>query len=134
MVAARENLAWIAMVKSLLAVGLAVSVAAGVGFLGLQSLGEDAKGTLDELKSAFEKNAPGEGKASVQDAADWIERYRSGARRAACREAASASDYVCVFTDGDARLRKIGLIVGSKQPTQMSPLLGARRRLPNPTA
>jgi hypothetical protein len=122
------------MVKALLATGVAVSVVAGVGFLGLRSLGEDAKGTLDEPNSAFEKNAPGEGKASAQDAADWIERYRSGARRAACREAASAWDYVCVFTDGDGRRRKIGLIVGSKQPTQISPLVGARQRLPNPTA
>jgi hypothetical protein len=113
---------------------VAVSVVAGVGSLGLQSLGEDAKGTLDELNSAFEKNAPGEGKASAQDAAGLIERYRSGARRAACREAASAWDYVWVFTDGEGRRRKIGLIVGSKQPTQMSPLVGARQRLPKPTA
>jgi hypothetical protein len=131
MAAARENLAW--MVKSLLAVGLAVSVAARVGFLGLQSLGEDAKGTLDELKPS-RRTLPERGRPPPRMLADWIERYGSGARRAACREAASASDYVCVFTDGDAGLRKIGLIVGSKQPTQMSPLLGARRRLPNPTA
>jgi hypothetical protein len=122
------------MVKSVLAIALAVSVVGGVGYVGLRTLGEDAKATFDELNRAFEKNAPGEGKASAQDAADWIERYRSGARRAVCRDASAGWDYVCVFTDGDGRRRKIGVIVDSRQPTQMSPLVGPRQRLPKPTA
>lgn len=120
------------MVKAVIATALAVTVVGGAGYVGFRTLGEDAKATFDELNQAFEENAPGSGKASAQDAADWIERYRSGARRAECREGVKGWDYVCVFTDGDGRRRKVGVVVGSTQPTHMSQLVGANDRLPTP--
>lgn len=120
------------MVKALLVTGLAVSIVGGAGYLGLRSLGEDAKATFEEVNRALEGSATGEGKASAQDVAEYIERYRSGARRAECRVGIKGWDYVCVFTDGDGRRRKVGVVVGSTQPTHMSPLVGARDRLPTP--
>src|SRR5688572_30481920 len=117
------------MVKAVIATALAVTVVGGVGYVGFRTLGEDAKATFDELNQAFEENSPGTGKASAQDAADWIERYRAGASRAECREGVKGWDYVCVFVDGDGRRRKVGVMVGPIQPTQMSPLVGARQRL-----
>ena len=74
------------MVRSLLATGLVVSAVIGGGYVGLRTLGEDVKAPFDELNSALEKNLPREGKASAEDAAAWIERYRAGARAAECRE------------------------------------------------
>lgn len=120
------------MVKALLVTGLAVSIVGGAGYLGLRSLGEDAEATFEEVNSALEGSASGEGKASAQDVAEYIERYRSGARRAECREGIKGWDYVCVFTDGDGLRRKVGVVVGSTQPTHMSPLVGANDRLPTP--
>jgi hypothetical protein len=120
------------MVKALLVTGLAVSIVGGAGYLGLRSLGEEAKATFEEVNRALEGSATGEGKASAQDVAEYIERYRAGARRAECREGVKGWDYVCVFTDGDGRRRKVGIMVGPVQPTQMSPLVAARDRLPTP--
>jgi hypothetical protein len=120
------------VVKALVATGLAVSVVAGAGYVGLRTLGEDAKATFDKLNSALEDATPGKGKASAQDVGEWIERYRSGARRAECSEGVKGWDYVCVFVDGDGRTRKVGVLVDSRQPTQMSPLVGQRERLTKP--
>jgi hypothetical protein len=120
------------MLKALLVTGLAVSIVGGAGYLGLRSLGEEAKATFEEVNRALEGSAAGEGKASTQDVAEYIERYRSGARRAECREGIKGWDYVCLFTDGDGRRRKVGIMVGPVQPTQMSPLVGPRDRLPTP--
>jgi hypothetical protein len=122
------------MVRSLLATGLVVSAVIGGGYVGLRTLGEDAKATFDELNRALEKNRPGQGRASAADAAAWIERYRAGARAAECGEGVNGWDYVCVFRDGDGRRRKVGVIVDWRQPTQMSPLVGARQRLPTPSS
>jgi hypothetical protein len=118
------------MVKALVVTGLAVSALAGAGYVGLHTLGDDAKATFDELNRAFEQNAPGEGKASAQEAAEWIERYRSGARAAQCGPGRAGWDYVCVFEDGDGRRRKVGIAVDARQPTQLSPLVGPRKPLP----
>jgi hypothetical protein len=120
------------MVKTLLATTLAVSVVAGTGYIGLRTLGENAKATFADLNQALEESSPGTGKASAQDAADWIERYRSGARDARCEDGRRGWDYVCVFRDGDGRRRKLAVMVNATQPTQMSPLLGPRQRLPTP--
>jgi hypothetical protein len=120
------------MVKALLMTGLAVSLVGGAGYLGLRSLGEEAKATFEQVNRALEHDVPGEGKASAQDVAEYIERYRAGARRAECREGLKGWDYVCVFTDGDGQRRKVGVVVGSTQPTGMSPLVGAGQRLPTP--
>jgi hypothetical protein len=120
------------MTKTLLVTILAVSVAAGTGYVGLRTLGENAKATFDELNRALEESSPGTSKASAQDAAAWIERYRSGARKARCSRGRDGWDYVCVFRDGDGRRRKVGLMVDSRQPTQMSPLAGPHQPLPAP--
>jgi hypothetical protein len=121
-------------VKTRIATVALVSVVAGAGFVGLRTLGESAKETFDELNRTFERNAPGTGKASSQDAAAWIERYSAGAKHASCRAGQDGWDYVCVFRDGAGRRRKVGVVVGSKQPTQMSPLVAPRQRLPKPAA
>jgi hypothetical protein len=122
------------VVKSLLATGLVVSAVVGAGYIGLRSLGEEAKATFDELNRALEPPAPGKGKASAQDVAEWIERYRLGVRRAECpREGVKGWDYVCVFVDGDGRRKKVGVMVGPIQPTQTSPPVGAGQRLPPPS-
>jgi hypothetical protein len=120
------------VLRSVLIAGLAVSVVAGAGVVGLRTLGEQAKGTFETLNRAFEDSVPREGKASARDAADWIERYRSGAGGARCRPEPGDWDYVCIFKDGDGRRRKMGVIVDARQPTQMSPLVGVRQRLPTP--
>jgi hypothetical protein len=119
------------MLKSLLATGAAVSAVVGVGYVGLHSLGEQAKKNLDELNNALEQSLPGKGKASAREVADWIERYRSGARGAECRRGRAGWDYVCVFRDADGRRRKFGVIVDSKQPSLMSPLVGAGEPVPS---
>src|SRR5919108_2883684 len=117
------------MLRSVIAAGVAVSVVAGAGVVGLRTLGNDAKATFDTLNKALERNQPGKGKASAREAADWIERYRAGARDAQCEAAPKQWDYVCIFKDGDGRRRKVGLLVDSRQPTQMSPLVGVHQRL-----
>jgi hypothetical protein len=121
------------MLRSLLVAGLAVSVVAGASVVGLRTVGREAKATFDTLNQALEDSTPGKGKASARDAAQWIERYRAGARGARCRDGGKGWDYVCVFRDGDGRRRKVGVIVGARQPTQMSPLVGVRRPLPTPS-
>lgn len=121
------------MLRFVLVAGLAVSVVAGVGVVGLRTLGGNAKATFDTLNKAFEDNMPRKGKASSREAAAWIERYRAGASNARCQKGAQGWDYVCVFKDRDGRRRKLGVIVDSRQPTQMSPLVGVHRRLPTPS-
>ena len=119
--------------KLLLATGVAVSVVIGAGYVGLRSLGEEAQATFDELNRALETPTPRKGKATPQEVAEWIERYRVGARRVECGEGVKGWDYVCVIVDEDGRRRKIGVMVGPIQPTQMSPPVGARQRLPTPS-
>jgi hypothetical protein len=121
------------MLRSVLAAGLVVSIVAGVGVVGLRALGGNAKATLDTLNEALERSQPGKGKASAHDVANYFERYRAGARDARCRNGPEGWDYVCVFKDGDGRRRKIGVLVDSRQSTQMSPPMGVHRRLPSPS-
>lgn len=121
------------MIRTLLVAGVAVSVVAGAGVIGLRTLGNDAKTTFDTLNRTFEGSLPGDGKASARDVADYFERYRAGARGAHCRKGPRGWDYVCVFRDGDGRRRKVGVLVDSKQPKHMSPLVGVHQRLPAPT-
>jgi hypothetical protein len=121
------------MLRAVLAAGLVVSVVAGVGVVGLRTLGGNAKATLDTLNEALERSQPGKGRASAREVADYFERYRAGARDASCREGRNGWDYVCVFRDGSDRWRKVAVIVDSTQPTQMSPLLGVHRHLPAPS-
>jgi hypothetical protein len=44
------------MVKALLVTGLAVSLVGGAGYLGLRSLGEEAKATFEEVNRGLERN------------------------------------------------------------------------------
>jgi hypothetical protein len=120
------------MLRGVLAAGLTVSVVAGAGVVALRSVGEDARDTFDTLNQAFSDNASGEGEASAQEVSDWIERYRDGARGVRCRRAASGWDYVCFFRADGGRRLKVGVVVDSRQPRRMSPIVPVRRPLPPP--
>ncbi len=121
------------MLRGVLAAGLTVTVVAGAGVIALRSLGEGAEETFDTLNRTFSANAPGKGEASAQDVADWIERYRTGVRSVRCRKPASGWDYVCSFRNDGGRRLKVGVLVDSRQPRQMSPVVPARRPLPPPS-
>jgi hypothetical protein len=114
-------------------VGFAVSVLAGAGFVGLRALGEETKGTFDTLNEALAESAPGDEKATAGDVEAWIERYRTEARRISCASRSAEWDYVCTFEDRQKRTLKMGVMVDSRQPMQMSPIVKARKRLPPPT-
>jgi hypothetical protein len=120
------------MLKSVLVVGLAVTVFAGAGAVTLRTLGNDAKATFDSLNRALAESAPAKKKASARDVADWIERYGAGASGARCGKTKKRWDYVCVFKDGQGRRIKMGVIVDSGQPIEMSPVVRLRRPLPPP--
>ena len=120
------------MLRGVLAAGLTVSVVAGAGVLALRSVGEGAKETFGTLNRTFSDNAPEKGEASAHDVADWIERYRADARGVRCRKAASGWDYVCFFRNDGGRRLKVGVVVDSRQPRQMSPIVPVRRPLPPP--
>jgi hypothetical protein len=94
------------MLKSVLVVGLAVTVFAGAGAVALRTLGNDAKATFDSLNRALAESAPATQKASARDVAEWIERYRTGASGARCGKTKKRWDYVCLFrTDKGAESR-----------------------------
>jgi hypothetical protein len=118
-------------VKSLLVVVLAVSTFAGVGIAAFRSLGLNTKTRLEAVNSALTGGAPVQGKASAQETAAWIERYRAGATDARCREGQKGWDYVCAFRDGTGRRLKVGVTVDTRQPLRMSPLVGLRRPVPS---
>jgi hypothetical protein len=120
------------MLKMFLVAGLAASLLAGVGVVTLRTLGEDAKATFDTLNETFANSAPSKKKASAPDVADWIERYRAEASGARCRKTKKSWDYVCVFKDAQGRRVKMGVMVDSRQPIQMSPVVKLRRPLPSP--
>ena len=120
------------MLKLFLVAGLAVSVFAGVGVITLRALGDDAKATFDTLNETFANSAPTKKKASGRDVADFIERYRAEASGTRCKKTKKSWDYVCVFKDGQGRRVKMGVIVDSRQPIQMSPVVKLRRPLPSP--
>lgn len=120
------------MLKLFLVAGLALSVFAGVGVVTLRTLGDDAKATFDNLNETFANSAPGKERASARDVGDWIERYRAGASGARCKKTRKGWDYVCVFKDGQGRRVKMGVLVDSRQPIQMSPVVKLRRPLPPP--
>jgi hypothetical protein len=120
------------MLKSVLVVGLAVTVFAGAGAVALRTLGNDAKATFDSLNRALAESAPATQKASARDVAEWIERYRTGASGARCGKTKKRWDYVCLFKDGQGRRVKMGVMVDSRQPIEMSPVVRLRRPLPPP--
>lgn len=120
------------MLKSVLVVGLAVTVFAGAGAVALRTLGNDAKATFDSLNRALAESAPATKKASARDVAEWIERYRTGASGARCGKTKKRWDYVCLFKDGQGRRVKMGVMVDSRQPIEMSPVVRLRRPLPPP--
>jgi hypothetical protein len=120
------------MLKSVLVVGLAVTVFAGAGAVALRTLGNDAKATFDSLNRALAESAPARKKAAARDVAEWIERYRAGASGARCGKTKKRWDYVCVFKDGQGRRVKMGVMVDSRQPIEMSPVVRLRRPLPPP--
>jgi hypothetical protein len=124
---AGEN--FVPMLKSVLVAGLAVAVIAGTGTV---ALGTDAKATFDSLNRALADSVPAKKKASARDVADWIERYRTGASGMRCGKTKKRWDYVCVFKDGQGRRVKMGVIVDSRQPIEMSPVARLRRPLPPP--
>jgi hypothetical protein len=120
------------MFKLVLVAGLAFTVFAGAGAVALHTVGNDAKATFDSLNRALADSAPAKKRASARDVADWIERYRPGANGARCGKTKKRWDYVCVFKDGLGRRLKMGVMVDSRQPIQMSPVVGLRRQLPPP--
>jgi hypothetical protein len=120
------------MLKSVLVAGLAVTVFAGAGAVALRTIGNDAKATFDTLNSALADNVPANKKASARDVADWIERYRAEASGARCGKTKKRWDYVCVFKDGQGHRVKMGVMVDSGQPIEMSPVVRLRRPLPPP--
>jgi hypothetical protein len=120
------------MLRTVLVAGLAVSVVAGAGVLTLRTLGDEAKETFGTLNEAFADSEPGQRKASAQEVADWIARYRTDARKPHCQRGADGWDYVCVFRNRQGRQVKVGVIVNSRQPIQMSPAVRTRRPLARP--
>jgi hypothetical protein len=120
------------MLKLFLVAGLAVSVFAGVGVVTLRTLGDDAKATFDTLNETFANSALDKEKAPARNVTDWIERYRAGASGARCTKTRKSWDYVCVFKDAQGRRVKMGVMVDSRQPIQMSPVVKLRRPLPPP--
>jgi hypothetical protein len=120
------------MLRLVLIGGLAAALFAGTGVVALRTLGQDAKATFDDLNQAFADSAPANKKASARDVADWIERYRAGASGARCGKTKRSWDYVCVFKDGQGRRVKMGVMVDSRQPIEMSPVVKRRQPLPPP--
>ena len=120
------------MLKSVIVVGLAVTVFAGAGAVALRTVGNDAKATFDSLNRALADNAAVKKKASARDVADWIERYRAEASGTRCGRTKKSWHYVCVFKDGQGRRAKMGVMVDARQPIEMSPVVKLRRPLPPP--
>lgn len=102
------------------------------GAVALRTVGNDAKATFDTLNQAFADSAPARGKASARDVAKWIERYRAEASGTRCGKTKKRWDYVCVFKDGQGRRVKMGVMVDSRQPIEMSPVVRLRPPLPPP--
>jgi hypothetical protein len=119
------------MVKGVLVV-LGVAGVLGSGAFALRSVVERADATFDTLNEALADAIPGKGKASAQETAAWIERFRPGASHVQCERAAKQWDYVCVFRGDGKRRLKMGVIVNYKQPIEMSPAVHLRQRLPAP--
>jgi hypothetical protein len=120
------------MLRTVLAAGLAASVIGGAGVVTLRALGEDTKATFDTLNEGLADSAPESGKASAEDVADWIERYRADLSGTRCEKGTNGWDYVCSFTDSQGRRLKLGVLVDSRQPIQMSPAVRGRRPLAPP--
>ena len=93
-------------------------------------MSEEAEATFDTLNRTFAESAPGDDKASAQDVAAWFERYRPDTAAVQCRKAPPRWDYVCVFRAESGRRMKVGVLVDSRQPVKMSPIVLARSPLP----
>jgi hypothetical protein len=105
----------------------------GGGVVALRSVGEEAEATFDTLNRTFADSAPGKEKASAQDVADWIARYRADTSDVRCGIGRKGWDYVCVFRTERGRRLKVGVVVDSRQPIEMSPIVAVRRPLPGPS-